>query len=174
MRATEQAEQHLAELRNRRTAVAAEIEALAPELARAAAALVEASAVFNEALRQRLALEQDGGVTLRMTDAADVEVLPAASGTRTFERPKGVEQEQRLQERRAAAYGTWQQADDELGAARVRYNDLQLRRSGLLMHGRVLDDRIAQAEAELERARQQPSERDLLANIRERLGMGAA
>jgi hypothetical protein len=174
MSTTKRVEEHLADLRARRAAVDAELGGLGPELERAEEALLQASQVFDIALAERLALEQDGGVTLRLTDAADVEVLPSGSETWTPQRRVGVEEERRLQERRAAAYGAWLQSDDELAAARVRYNDLQLRRSGLLMEGRSLDDRLAQAEAELEQAEQQPGDRDLLADIRLRLFGGAA
>jgi hypothetical protein len=173
MSTTKRVEEHLAELRARRAAIEAELGGLGPELARAEEAVLESGAVFNVALGERLALEQDGGVTLRMTDAADVEVLPNESETWTPQRPKGVEQERRLTEQRAAAFGAWQQADDGLAAAQAHHTTLNLRRSGLLMEGRHLDDRIEQAESELERVREQPSDRDLLAGIRAKLGMSA-
>jgi multidrug resistance efflux pump len=171
----EQAEGRLVELRARRTAIDAELSGLGLELERAEAALVEASVVFDEALRRRLQAEQDDGGVMRLPSDGDAMHLPSGGETWTPTRPVGVEQGRRLQEQRAAAFGAWQQADVELATARVRYNAASLRRSGLLAEGRHLDDRLAQAEAELEQAKREQAEpRDLLANIRERLGLGAA
>jgi chromosome segregation ATPase len=155
-----QFEEQLQSLRARRAAVEAGLDSLAPELERAEAALVEASAIFDAALSERLRTEQ----------AAAGNTLPVEGAEWTPGRPPSEAEQRAAQEARAA----WDQADEQLAAARVRHTTLQVRRSGLRMESRHLDGRIEQAEAELEQARQQPSERDLLADIRERLGLGAA
>jgi hypothetical protein len=170
-----QFEERLTELQLRRAAVAVELGALAPELEKAEAALVEASAVFDEALRRRLLAEQDDGGVMRLPPDGDAMHLPSEGETWTLARPVGVEQGRRLTEQRAAAMGAWQQADDELAAARVRHNALNVQRSGLLLRGRALDAEIVAAERDLEKAqREQAESRDLLASIKSRLGLGAA
>jgi hypothetical protein len=160
MEVIDRIDEQLAELRARRATVAAELEALAPELDRAEAALIEASAVFDAALAERLRTEQ----------AAAGNTLPAEGAEWTPGRPPSEAEQRMAREARAA----WDQADEQLAAVRVRHTDVGIRRSALRMEHRHLHDRIAQAEADLERARQQPSERDLLANIRERLKLGGA
>jgi uncharacterized protein involved in exopolysaccharide biosynthesis len=156
-----QFEEQLQSLRARRAQVDAELAGMQPELARAEAALIEASAIFDAALAERLRTEQ----------AAAGNALPAEGAEWTPGRPPSEAEQRMAREARAA----WDQTDEQLAAVRVRHTDISVHRSALRMEGRHLDDRLAQVEAELERAKQAQAEsRDMLADVRRRLGLGAA
>jgi len=152
----EEREQGLGALR---TEYAATVDALAPaeaDLTAAERALGIAQAVYDAAGRE-------------VGRATMVAAPPGAYEPWTTPAPGD---EERTRAAVADARAGFDQAGRELGPRLVARTNADVRRGNLLMHARVLTDRIERAEAELERARREPEPRDLLAGIRARLGFG--
>ncbi len=155
----EEREAALAQLRDEHAATVVAIEA-------AEAALVPAERALSEAQQVYDAARSD------MAVARAAEVPPGMSEEW---RPKPSEQMQREADALREAQAVFDQAEAELGRRLVARNALDQRRSNLLMHRLATESRIAQAEAELDRARRAApasGSRDLLAGIKARLGFG--
>ena len=153
---TEEREQDLAALRTEHADTLAALETATADVATAERALEVTQAVYEEAGRE----------VARATEAA------APHGLTETWTPRSADDEDRLSDAVADARAMFEQAGRELQPRLVARTNADIRRGNLLMHARVLTDRIERAEAELERARREPEPRDLLAGIRARLGFG--
>ena len=154
---TDEQTEQLVALRKQHAATVVAIEEAERELAPAERALTQAQAVYNEAA---------AGVAREMVAMAPPE--PSATWQERSSR-----EEAASEDTLRSARGVFEQAEEELGRRLVAYNAANQRRGDLVMHQRALEARIEQAEAELKRARGAATpDRDLLAGIRGRLGLG--
>ena len=150
-------EQQLAALRQAHADTLAAIEATEAALATAEGPLAEAQRIYDAA---------------RGEVGQALAALAPPDPTATW-RDKSAADAQRESDRLREAEAAFQQADRELGERLVRRNEVDRRRSELRLHARAVEARIAQAEADLDKARRaEVPDRDLLASIRARLGVG--
>jgi chromosome segregation ATPase len=155
-------ERRIADLREQHAAALEAVEQAEADLAPLDEKLAEARAVYDEVGRA-------------MVTAQRAYVGPSHDPYETHHERSPAEYEQaRLDARDAET--AFQQADQELGAALVRRNTVDGRRGSHVMHARRIEAAIAEAERDLDRARQALAapQRDLLAKIRARVLGGAA
>jgi len=150
---TEEREQALIAMRAELAATVAALEAATADLEPVERSLAGAQAVYDEAGAER-------GRAIRAMGPAD----PYATSM-----PKTGADLERESANLRSAEAAFEQADRELGRRLVARTSAHVRRSDLLMAKLRLEGRIEQAAAELERARQQPPEQDLLQRIRQRI-----
>ena len=155
----EEREQALAALRSEHAAALVALEGAEAALAPADKALAEAQQVYD----------------LARADVGAAMAAEAPHGLYEEWTPKPAEQTAAEADALREARSVFDAAEAELGRRLVARNALDQRRSNLLMHRMALEQRISQAEGELERARRSepaPGGHDVLASIRRRLGFG--
>ena len=161
----EEMEHQLAALRAELANIESRIPPIEAELGPANEALLECQRVYDEL----------GAAWVQSRAAAGESWSPVHEGQQW--RPHSPGESEQAGETARLAEDAWAAAREELQDALVRRNGLDLQRSELTTRRRGLSDRIAQAEMELARAREQEAltereRQNLLGRLRHRLGGG--